>query len=318
MQRKVAKIDTVKFLNEIREPKVSELGGKGCSLAVLTNKGFRVPKGFVVNSRVFFEYLEQNTLTARIKRLACRINERNYQKMSKEIVNLISKGKMAKEVVLGIKKCLDDMNVQHVSIRSSAVSEDSPNATFAGLYDTFLNVKTESHYVLKNIQKVWASLFSERAIIYRIKKEISHLEGMSVLVQEMILAEISGITFTIHPMDKKKILIEASYGIGNMIVGGKVEPDSYLVTRNNLKIVKKRIGKKYKMSKAENKEIKIVNIKKDLVGEQVLSDSTIKNIAQVCLKIEGIFHCPQDIEWCVHNKNLWLLQSRPITGRYNR
>lgn len=258
----------VKFLNKIKEPKVPEVGGKGYSLTVLINNGFNVPKGFVIASDAFFEYLKQNNLMEEIEKLASEIDENNFQEKSQEIKNLILSGEIPEEIASEIKENLNMLNVRYVSIRSSAVSEDSLKASFAGLHDTFLNIKTESDLVLENIKKCWASLFNERAVIYRIKKGIPHLEGIAVIIQEMIPAEFSGITFTVHPTDEKSLLVEASYGIGDMIVSGKVEPDDYRVNKETLKIVEKRIGRKDRVSVIKNEEIKVFDVKKGFAEKQ--------------------------------------------------
>jgi pyruvate,water dikinase len=304
----------VKSLSEIKDPKVSELGGKGHSLAVLFNNGFNVPEGFVIYSDAFFEYLNLNNLRLKIKKLTSEINENNFQEKSKEIKELIFNGKIQNQIISETNKNLDVLNVQYVSIRSSAVSEDSLKASFAGLHDTYLNIKTDLELVLKNIKRCWASLFNERAIMYRIKKGIPHLEGMSVVVQEMIPAEISGITFTIHPSDERNLLVEASYGIGDVVVSGKVEPDGYTIDRQSLEIRKKKIGRKDKMSTIESEETKVVDVEKELAEKQVLSYDNIKEIARTCLNVEKLFNYPQDIELCILNNKLWLLQSRAITG----
>ena len=293
---------------------VRKLGGKGYSLGVLTKNNFDVPKGFVIISEAFFKFLKRNYLMEKIEKLIFEINENNFRKKGKEIKNLILNGKMPEEIATEIGENLNRLNVQYVSIRSSAVSEDSLKASFAGLYDTFLNVKTEPDLILENIKKCLASLFNERAIIYRIKKKISHIEGMAIIIQKMIPAKISGITFTFHPTDEKCLLIEASYGIGDMIVGGKVEPDAYTVDRENLEIVKKKIGRKDKMSIVKSEGIEAVDVGKEVAERQVLSNDRIIEIAKTCLKVEKIFNYPQDIEWCISDNKLWLLQSRAITG----
>ena len=304
----------VKFLNEINEPKVSELGGKGYSLVVLINNGFNVPKGFVITSEVFFKFLRFNNLMGKIENLSSKIKENNFQEKSKEIKNLILNEKIPEEIALEIEKNLNKLNVQYVSIRSSAVSEDSLKASFAGLHNTFLNVKTEPSLVLENVKKCWASLFNERAAIYRIKKGIPHLEGMAIIAQEMIPAEISGITFTVHPSNEKSLLVEASYGIGDMIVNDKVEPDDYTVNREALEVVKKKIGRKDKMNTVESGKTKVVDVEKELAEKQVLSNDKIKEITKICLKVEKVFNCPQDIEWCISEDKVQILQSRAITG----
>ena len=307
-------MNMIKFLNKIKQPIVLELGGKGYSLAVLINNGFNVPKGFVIMSDTFFKYLEQNNLMKKIEQLAFKIDENNFQKKSEKIRNLILSGKIPEKMVSEIKKNLYNLNAQYISIRSSAVSEDSLKSSFAGLYDTFLNVKVDLDIVLENVKKCWASLFNERAVIYRIKKKIPHLEGIAVIIQEMIPAEISGITFTVHPTDEKSLLVEASYGIGDIIVSGKVEPDEYVVDRETLEITGKKIGRKNKMSTVDIREIKVIDVETEFAKNQAISDEKIKEIAAACLNIGEILKYPQDIEWCMYNSKIYLLQSRAITG----
>lgn len=312
---KGVEMSRVKFLSEVKQPNVSKLGGKGCSLAILTKNGFNVPKGFVIVSTVFFEYLEANNLISKIERLSSEIDESNFQQKSREIKDLILNGKIPKEIASEIEESLGKLDVEFVSIRSSAVSEDSLKASFAGLFDTFLNVRVELLLVLKNVKKCWASLFNERTVAYRTRKGIPHLEGIAVIIQEMIPSEISGITFTVHPIDKKSLLIEASYGIGDMIVSGKVDPDNYIIDRETLQIKERKIGNKKKMSISSDAEIKIIDVKDEVKEMQVLSEEEIKRIAKTCLELEKIFNYPQDIEWCISNNELWLLQSRAITGK---
>lgn len=309
-------MSTVKFLNEIKEPKVSELGGKGYSLAVLINHGFNVPKGFVIVSDVFFEYLKQNNLMESTEKLTSEVDENNFQEKSKKIKKLILNGKVPEKIALEIKTNLAKLDVQYVSIRSSAVSEDSLKASFAGLHDTFLNIKSEPELILENIKKCWASLFNERAVVYRIKKEIPHLEGMAVVIQEMIPAEISGTAFTTHPDtgDKNAIIIESSWGIGESIVSGLVTPDRYIVNKKNLKVIKKIVGRKKITVRTDKGGIARIDTPDDKMNAFSLRDTSIENITKVCLNIEKTFKYPQDIEWCIHKNKIWILQSRAITS----
>ena len=301
-------------LPELKEPKKSEVGGKGYSLAVLINNDFNVPQGFVITSDAFFKFLKYNNLIERIEKLASEIAGNNFGEKSKEIRDLILNGNTPEDIALEIEEPLNKLNARYVSIRSSAVSEDSLKASFAGLHDTFLNVKSEYELVLENIKKCWASLFTERAVVYRIRKNIPHLEGMAVVIQEMIPAEVSGIAFTVHPTKEKVLLIEASYGIGDMVVSGKVEPDDYVIDRGTLEITEKNIGNKTKMSICQSGQIKIIEVEKELAERQVIPDEVVKRIAEICLTIEKLFKYPQDIEWCISNGKIRVLQSRAITG----
>jgi pyruvate,water dikinase len=250
----------------------------------------------------------------KVRKLSLEIDENNFREKSREIRNLILSGKIQENIESEVKEALSKLNANHVSVRSSAVSEDSLKASFAGLHDTFLNVKAETSSVLENVKKCWASLFNDRAVIYRIKKKIPHLEGMAVIIQEMIPAEISGVVFTVHPMREKYLLIETSYGIGDMVMSGKVEPDGYVVNRETLEIVGKKIGRKNIMTAVEDEKTIVINVKRELVRGQALPDEKIKEIAQISLKVEKILNYPQDIEWCIKGDKLWLLQSRAITS----
>jgi len=303
-----------KVLSEIKEPRISDLGGKGYSLAVLINNRFSVPHGFVIISEAFFKFLRDNNLAKKIEKLASEISKNNFQEKSKEIRKLILGGKIPEEIAFEIEGNLNKLNGQYVSIRSSATSEDSKKASFAGLHDTFLNVRSESKTVLDCIKKSWGSLFSDRAVIYRIRKRMHQLEGMAIVVQEMIPAEVSGVTFTVHPSDKKTLLIEASYGVGDLIVSGKVQPDSFVVDRETLEILEKQIGNKSKMSTCRGGQIEVSNVRKEHARKWAIPDEKIREIAKISLKVENVFSYPQDIEWCLSKDKLWLLQSRAITA----
>lgn len=280
----------IKFLNEVKEPKVQELGGKGYSLAVLMNNGFNVPKGFAITSEAFFKFLEENNLIETIEKLSSQINKNNFQEKSKEIRELILRGKIPEEIISEIKEALNKLNVEYVSIRSSAVSEDSLKASFAGLHDTFLNVITELNIVLENLKKCWVSLFNDRVVIYRIKKKIPHLEGMAVIIQEMIQSEVSGITFTNHPTKRDTLLIEYTAGIGDRIVSGKIIPNSIIIKRSTFEV-----------------------LEKNCIEDVSLSEDIINELVSICLKIERAFNSAQDIEWCISKNTIWILQSRAIT-----
>lgn len=293
---------------------VSEIGGKAHSLSVLLNNGFNVPPGFVITSSAFFDFLKNNSLLEETQRLALEITENNFKEKSNQAKEAILSGEIPENIASEIKGFLSRLGVEYVSVRSSAVSEDSLKSSFAGLFDTFLNVKAELPSVLEYVRKCWASLFNERAVAYRIRKGIPHLEGMAVIIQEMIPAEVSGITFTVHPANEETLLIEAAYGIGDLIVGGKIEPDEYVIDRKTMESLERKIGKKNKMSICKNGKSEVKDVRDDLVEKQAISGGRISEVAQTSLKVEKIFNYPQDIEWCILNNKVWLLQSRPIIG----
>ena len=311
--KEVKSLIMIKWLSDIIKPKLSEYGGKGCSLSVLTNKGFHVPKGFVLSAETFFEYLRQNNLFDKTQNLVHQINDMNFRAKSREIKSLIITGKISKTIVLEIEKNLKRLRSQYVSIRSSAVSEDSLKASFAGLHDTFLNIRSESTLVSENVKKCWLSLFNERALVYRIRKKIPHLEGMAVVVQKMVPASISGIAFSVHPTNAQALLVEASYGLGDLIVSGKIGSDEFVIDRKTLKILEKRLGNKSQMSRVAGDGTKIVHVGEKTAKRQALTDEEVRQVAKISLDVERTYKIPQDIEWCIYRKKVWLLQSRAIT-----
>ena len=282
----------IKSLAELKDPKISEVGGKAYSLAILIDKGFNVPHGFVITSKMFFKFLKANNLVTRMEKLSSAIDENNFQEKSEEIRNLMLSGKIPEGLDLEVKDALGKLNAKYVSIRSSAVSEDSLKASFAGLHDTFLNIKPELPIVLENIKKCWASLFNKRAVIYRIRKSIPHLDSMAVIIQEMIKSDVSGIIFTEHPViDKGLILIEASRGLGDKVASGEITPDSYVIDREMLKIKDKQL----------------------IEREPIFSEKDVIMLAATALKVENVFAYPQDIEFAISNGKIFILQSRAIT-----
>lgn len=300
-------------LKELRSENISEVGGKAHSLGIFINNKLNVPQGFVINSSTFFKYLDQNNLKNKIAKLVSEINGQNSKNLSEKIRRLILKGNISKEIDFKIKRNLDKYKFKYACVRSSAVSEDSSRASFAGLYDTFLNIKAEGNKILEYTKKCWASLFNVRAVNYRIEKKISHLEGIAVIIQEMIPSEVSGITFTEHPFNPKALLIETSYGLGNYIAEGRVKPDYFVINRETLKIEEKMIGNKDKMSICKKEGVKTIYARESLRKKMAISDEKAREIAEICLRIEKMYNYKQDIEWCIYKNIIWLLQSRPIT-----
>lgn len=306
-------MSAIKWLRDITEQHRKLIGGKGCSLGILVQKGFNVPNGFVLMSSAFFDFLVHNNLEKRLKELRTTIDKSNIKKVSSQARTLLLKGEIPTDVSSEVQDCLEKLRAHHVSIRSSASSEDSSSAAFAGLYDTFLNVESVPDLVLEKLKQCWASLFNERAVAYLLARGIPDVEGMAVIIQVMVPAEASGVTFTAHPMEPMTLVMEVSYGLGNMIVCGEVDPDHYVLNRHTLEIVRKKIGQKHKMTIIQDGKIRTVNVQGSFVAQEVLSDDKIKEVAGVCLSIEHTFDYPQNIEWCISNERLWLLQSRPVT-----
>ena len=200
------------------------------------------------------------------------------------------------------------------AVRSSATAEDLPSASFAGQQDTFLNV-IGADQILQAVQKCWASLFTDRAIIYRVQNGFDHRSVfLSVVVQRMVFPQVSGIMFTADPVtgNRKIVSIDASYGMGEALVAGIVTADLYQVRADRLlkkQIAKKEIAIYARPEGGTNK----VNISEEMQLTSSLSDEQVLRLASMGRSIEKHFGSPQDIEWCLVNDEIFIVQSRPIT-----
>ncbi|MBS3136266.1 hypothetical protein J4401_04875 [Candidatus Woesearchaeota archaeon] len=278
----------IRFLSGIKKGDSIIAGGKGCNLGEMYGR-FNVPNGFVVTTKAYSNFVEIRELEKEMAEQLESLDAGNHEKLekvSKELKKLILDEKMYEELEKEIRNALGKLSGEMFAVRSSATAEDMLTASFAGQQDTFLNVRKKD--VSDAVKKCWASLFNPRAIYYRNEKGIAHDVKMAVVVQEMVNADFAGVMFTIDPIRKKYILIEAVHGLGEKLVSGEVTPSSYMFDRNSLKIAEKTI----------NYEI----------NEKILNE-----IAAIGLKIEKHFNKPQDIEFAVSQGKIFILQSRAIT-----
>ncbi len=307
----------VKNFNEIDSKNVDIAGGKGASLGEMTQANIPVPEGFVILSNVFEKFLENANIGAEIESILNTVNTdvvHTIDEASEKIQYLILNAEMSEGIKETIEKSFKELNTKYVAVRSSATSEDSADAAWAGQLDTFLN--TTKNDLLDNVKKCWASLFTPRAIFYRFEKKL-HKEKVSVavVVQKMIESEESGIAFSVHPVtqDRNQLIIEAGLGLGESIVSGQVTPDSYVVDKQDLNIIDINVNEQ---SKALYKKERGGNEWKEL-GEkgkkQVLTEKEIVELSKLVVKIENHYGFPVDIEWAKVSRKLYITQSRPIT-----
>ena len=233
------------WFQEVGKDDIPLVGGKGANLGEMTSFGIPVPPGFIVTSRAYFTFIKNNKLKDKIHNYLKKINVNNQRQLkdaSLKIKKLIINGKISDQLAQGIISYYlqlgTPLSQAWVAVRSSATAEDLPTASFAGQQWTFLNVKGEANVVQK-VKECWASLFEPRAIFYREERGFSHFKvGVAVPVQKMVAATTSGVMFTIDPVsnEKNKMVIEAIYGLGELIVQGMISPDQYLVEKNPLSI----------------------------------------------------------------------------------
>ncbi|OOL11923.1 phosphoenolpyruvate synthase [Bacillus cereus] len=307
---------------EIEKGQLSLVGGKGLNLGELSNiQGIEVPEGFCVTTVGYEKAIEQNenlqTLLQQLTKL--KLEDRaQIGEMSKEIREVIMAVQIPSDVVEAVAHYLSRFGNEHAyAVRSSATAEDLPYASFAGQQDTYLNI-IGKEAILQHVRKCWASLFTERAVMYRMQNGFEHNQvSICVVVQKMVFPEASGILFTADPItSSRKILsIDASFGLGEALVSGLVSADNYKVKEG--KIVDKVISTKkvaiyaLKEGRTETKQINSAQQK-----IQTLSEQQILQLAQIGRQIEAYFGCPQDIEWCLVDNTFYIVQSRPITTLY--
>ncbi len=318
----IKKEKNILWFQEVDKDDVSLVGGKGANLGEMAGAGFPVPRGFIVTSKAYFDFLEENKLKSQIHRELKKIkfeDPQSINEVSEKVKKLILEGqispKLSKEIIFNYLKLGSIIKQALVAVRSSATAEDLPTASFAGQQKTFLNVRGEAN-LLKKIQACWASLFEARAIFYREEKGFDHFKvGLAVPVQEMIPAEISGVMFTINPVtnQKNQLIIEAIWGLGEFIVQGEVTPDTYLIDKNNLDILSKKVEKQEVQLIKVGGLTKKTNVPRKKQLKRKLTDSQIIELAKLGKKIHKHYFYPQDIEWTFYKKKFYIVQSRPVT-----
>ncbi|MED0906006.1 phosphoenolpyruvate synthase [Bacillus cereus] len=307
---------------EIEKTQLSLVGGKGLNLGELSNiQGIQVPEGFCVTTVGYEKAIEQNEeLQTLLQQLTKLKKEERAQigEMSKKIREVIMAVEIPTDVVEVVAHYLSRFGNEHAyAVRSSATAEDLPYASFAGQQDTYLNI-IGKEAILQHVRKCWASLFTERAVMYRMQNDFEHNQvSICVVVQKMVFPEASGILFTADPVtsNRKVVSIDASFGLGEALVSGLVSADNYKVKEGE--ITGKMIATKklaiyaVKEGGTETKQIDPAQQK-----IQTLSEQQILQLASIGRQIEAYFGCPQDIEWCLVDDTFYIVQSRPITTLY--
>ncbi|MDY8094914.1 phosphoenolpyruvate synthase [Paenibacillus polymyxa] len=298
------------------------VGGKGLHLGALTKmEGIQVPEGFCVTTVGYQKAIEQNemihALLDRLTTLKVEDREQIYE-ISKKIRQAIMEVAIPSDVVKAVAHYLSQFGDEYAyAVRSSATAEDLPHASFAGQQDTYLNIIGKES-ILEHIRKCWASLFTERAVIYRMQNGFDHSQVyLSVIVQRMVFPQASGILFTADPItcNRKLLSIDASFGLGEALVSGLVSADCYQVQEGE--IVDKRIAtKKLAIYGRREGGTETQQIDLDQQRTQTLTEQQILKLARIGRQIEEHFGCPQDIEWCLADDTFYIVQSRPITTLY--
>jgi pyruvate,water dikinase len=245
----------------------------------------------------------------------------SVEESSEILRDLILKGEMSEDIEGEILGAFRKSRAKYVAVRSSATTEDSKIDSWAGELETYLNTTKEN--LIENVKKCWASLFTPRTLFYRAKRNLMDKRiSVAVVVQKMIQSEVSGVCFTVHPVtkDRNQMVIEACWGLGEILVQGKITPDSYVIDKSKIKmqrskfILDKNINPQEKMIIRANSGTKEIKVPEEKIKKQKLTENQIKKLAKICLKIENHYKDPQDIEWAFENNKFYIVQTRPITA----
>ncbi len=318
MDRKIVDV------NELCVNDIPIVGGKGANLGELTRAGFPVPNAFVLTTSAYDYFIKKANLFEKIGEELESIDRNSDDSLtaaSERIRNIFETCEIPKDLKEDILKSYAKLfgkgKEGFVAVRSSATAEDLPDASFAGQQETYLNVHGEED-LFDKVRKCWSSLFTARAIAYREKQGFAHEDvKLAVVVQKMVNSEVSGIMFTVDPNSGvKEIVIEAGYGLGEAIVGGEVTPDTYKVDKNTMKVKKKRISTqkwKYTKDPKDGHTVK-VDIPDDKQKLQKIDDRRVSEVAEIGRQIEIHYDKPMDMEWCIEDNKVYIVQARPITA----
>jgi len=312
----------VVWFKEVDKADLPLVGGKGANLGEMFKIGIPVPDGFIVTSEAYYVFLKDSGIKPKLEAILKDLDvshSNRLEKAAKQVRDLILKAPIPKEISDGIIKHYHEMGKTFhdplVAVRSSATAEDLPTASFAGQQDTYLNVKGEAS-VVQHVRRCWASLFTARAIFYRVENKFDHFKvGIAVPVQKMVQSVSSGIMFTVDPLTghKDTMIVEAVFGLGEMIVQGLVTPDHYEVAKKDEEIVKKNLSVQEQQMLLDGSKTVVKKMAPKLGARQKITDKQILELVRLGKKLEKHYYFPQDIEWAVENGKVFVTQTRPIT-----
>ncbi|MDT8357408.1 MAG: PEP/pyruvate-binding domain-containing protein, partial [Methanomicrobiaceae archaeon] len=315
----MGKVPDIMWLEETRKDDIGSVGGKGASLGEMASIGLPVPKAFTVTAQAFRRFLKETKIEQKLIKTLKDIDVENtddLERSAQACRELIRNAKMPADIKKEISNAYSKLGKKTiVAVRSSATAEDLPTASFAGQQETFLNVRGESE-LLESVQQCWASLYTDRAVYYRVKQGFAHEKvDIAVVVQKLIKSEKAGVLFSSHPVTgEPTTIIEASWGLGEAVVSGAVSPDNYVYDLRSGRVVDRKIAnKKVEIIPDGDQGTREVEVDAERQNAPVLSDEEVSELAKYGEISEKHYDAPQDIEWGIVGDTIYILQSRPIT-----
>ena len=311
---------TTYLLSEIsRDSKV--FGGKATALRGLQEAGSRLPETLCIATEAYKQFVSVNSMQEKIQ---LELHRKKFSDMRWEeiwdtalrIRNLFLRQTMPEKIAREIGRAVaQHFSVNPVVVRSSAPEEDAAATSFAGLHESFVNIRG-SGSILEHVKLVWASLWSDRALLYRKELDLDFARSsMAVVVQELVSGEVSGITFSINPSDASEGVVEAVYGLNQGLVDGAVEPDRWVFHRKEETIKEHYKPRREKFMAPRGDDVILTDLPENKVLKPPLSPKEAVAIYRKAKQIEKVFAKPQDVEWTRVGSDFFILQSRPVTAR---
>jgi pyruvate,water dikinase len=311
--------EPVAWFEELTRADVPRVGGKGANLGELTRAGMPVPPGFVITAPSYLEAMEQAGVRDAMQAAAARVDVDSPEALAhaaarlQELVRSAGLPDRLGRAVLAAYDRLGDGC--RVAVRSSATAEDAASTSFAGMNETFTNV-TGHDELLARVVDCWASLFGPRVVAYRATHRLAEEPAIAVVVQRMVDSDASGVMFTADPAtgDRATVVVEAAYGLGEVVVGGQVAPDTYVIAKDGPRIRQVHVGSKAeKVVRGPDGHDLRLAVPPAEQGRRVLDDDTVLALARLAMEIEEHYGTPQDVEFAREGGRTWIVQSRPIT-----
>jgi pyruvate,water dikinase len=312
---------SIRWFSELDRNDTAVAGGKGANLGELTAAGFLVPPGFVITSAGYLAAMDEAGARRELgaQMAAARATADDPSALAESSAGmraLVRKAGipsvLAREILAAYHRLGDDVPV---AVRSSATAEDTAGSSFAGMHETFANVVGDDA-VLERVVDCWSSLFGPRVIAYRCSQDLTEEPAIAVVVQELVSSERAGVLFTADPAtgDRDHVVIEAAFGLGEVVVSGQVEPDTYVLAKHPPRLLHARVGHQtHELRATKEGSVERLDLDESRAGARVLSDDEAVALATLGGEVEEHYGEPQDVEWAIAGGRTFLVQSRPIT-----
>ncbi len=311
--------DQIRWLTDIGSDDVGLVGGKGANLGEMTQAGFPVPEGFVLTAEAYLAAMERCGVRDQLRTAVADADVGDTAALAEAsgvLQDLIRSAgvpdDLRRTVVGAYRRLGDDVAV---AVRSSATSEDSAGTSFAGMNETFTNV-VGVDALMSRIVDCWASVYGQRVVAYRDRQGVDEEPAIAVVVQKMVHSDRSGVLFTADPAsgDRSRIVIEGAFGLGEVVVSGAVQPDTYTLAKAGPRVLSAIVGEQtFKIVRGADGADHTVELSSDEGATRVMSDDEAVSLARLGVRIEEHYGVPQDIEWAIADSDLFIVQSRPIT-----